>query len=63
MRVATMTARATAPTVAVHEALGYIQRLYHVEDEAASLSREDRLRFREEHSVAILHEFHGSHQP
>jgi transposase len=59
-------ARTSAPTVAVHEALAYIRRLYDVEDEAASLSSEQRLRLRQEKSVAILSEFHrwlGEQQP
>lgn len=51
-------ARDSAPTQAVHEALAYIQRLYDVEDEAASMSSGDRLALREEKSAAILHEFH-----
>jgi transposase len=51
-------ARDKAPTQAVHEALSYIQRLYDVEDEAASLSREERLALRQQRSAGILHEFH-----
>lgn len=52
-------ARDKAPTPAVHEALAYIQRLYDVEDEAASLSSADRSALRQEKSVAILNEFRG----
>jgi transposase len=51
-------ARNSAPTVAVHEALAYIQRLYDVEDEAGSMSSEERLALRQEKSVGILNEFH-----
>jgi len=50
-------ARDSAPTLAVHEALAYIQRLYDVEDEAASASSEERLRLRQEKSAGILAEF------
>jgi transposase len=52
-------ARDKSPTQAVHEALAYIQRLYDVEDEADTLSSEDRLALRQQKSVGILQEFHG----
>lgn len=52
-------ARTTAPTGEVLEALAYIQRLYAVEHEAAGMSSADRLRLRQEKSVAILNAFHN----
>ena len=51
-------ARASAPTIAMHEALSYIQRLYDVEDEASTMSSKERLRLRQQKSVVILNEFH-----
>ena len=39
-------ARASAPTIAMHEALSYIQRLYDVEDEASTIFSKERLRLR-----------------
>jgi hypothetical protein len=51
-------ARDKAPNQAVHEALAYIQRLYDVEDEAAALSSEQRLRLRQDKSAEILSDFH-----
>jgi transposase len=51
-------ARDKAPTQAVHQALAYIQRLYDVEDEAVTMSRDERWMLRQKKSAGILREFH-----
>jgi transposase len=49
-------ARETSPQLA-HEALGFFQRLYAVEDEAASLSADGRLALRQAKSAPIAEQF------
>ena len=56
-RVGTSIARNKAPSQAVHQALAYIQRLYDVEDEAATFSRDERSTLRQKKSAGILREF------
>ena len=41
----------------MHQALAYIQRLYDVEDEAATFSRDERSTLRQKKSAGILREF------
>jgi hypothetical protein len=50
-------ARTTPQSGVVHQALAYIKRLYLVDDEAAEMSSESRLRHRQQKSVPILNEF------
>lgn len=50
-------ARDKSPTVDVHSALTYIQRLYDVEDEVRDMTAEQRLALRQEKSVPILSAF------
>jgi transposase len=46
-----------APNCDVHAALAYIQRLYDVEDEARTMTAEERLALRQQKSVPILEAF------
>jgi transposase len=50
-------ARTTPQSDAVHQALAYVKRLYAVEDQAAEMESESRLRHRQQKSVPILKAF------